>query len=65
MTKQCTYSEVLADTCQHYRLPEWPNARTIVSLGNGLRLYWNKQYVGFIGSINSEDQKRTDFEKVI
>lgn len=59
-----TYSDVLADTCQHYRLPDWPPGRTVVSLGDGLRLYWHGKYCGYIGSLNMEDQKRTSFQKV-
>lgn len=62
--KRCTYDDVLNDTCQHYRLPDWPIGRTIVSLGDGLRLYSNGKYVGYIGSLNLNDQKRTSFKKV-
>ena len=59
-----TYSDVLADICQHYRLPDWPPGRTVVSLGDGLRLYHRGEYCSYIGSLNMEDQKRTSFQKV-
>ncbi len=59
-----TYHEVLADVCHHYRLPDWSNGRTVVSLGDGLRLYVDGRYVGYIGSLNMEEQKRTSFQKM-
>jgi hypothetical protein len=63
-SRRIIYSEMLADTCQHYRLPDWPSGRTVVSIGDGLRLYWHGKYCGYIGSLNMEDQKRTSFQKV-
>lgn len=54
--KPLNYSELIKGS--HYRLPEWPKGRSIVSGIDGLRLYQDGKYVGYIGSLSFEEQKR-------
>lgn len=54
------YSEAIA-TGQHFRLPEWAPGRTVVAGADGLRVYQDGKYTGYIGQLSMDEQKKTTF----